>query len=322
MKPLALRSCVTVLFVGAAIVSGGGPAATAQETPPGKIAFARHVDGDYELFVMRADGSRVRRLTYNGVDDFDPSWSPDGRRIVFERERGENGYEDLYIVNVRGGRARPWVVSHGIDEGDPAWSPDGRWIAFRGNDGGDGADVVAVTVDREEGTIVSSQSENSTNSDPAWSPDGTQLALVESYDGAGLYVASFCCSDGYKKEELTYSGSWKYGVDWSPDGSCIVYSDDDPGTTGVYTIPAGGGEPRLVTSAGPGGAAGTWSPDGSEILFYSDATGTFDLYAASPDGSEVRRLTNTPDVDEITPAAWPQTVEEPVAPECGAPPIR
>ncbi|HEX2196503.1 MAG TPA: hypothetical protein VHJ76_06210, partial [Actinomycetota bacterium] len=59
-----------------------------------------------------------------------------------------------------------------------------------------------------------------------------------------------------------------------------------------------------------------------EILFYSDATGTFDLYAASPDGSEVRRLTNTPDVDEITPAAWPQTVEEPVTPECGAPPIR
>jgi Tol biopolymer transport system component len=66
---------------------------------------------------------------------------------------------------------------------------------------------VALRVDRSKARYVAAQAENSTNSDPAWSPDGKQVAHVESYEGAGVYVASFCCSHGSRKRELYFSGS-------------------------------------------------------------------------------------------------------------------
>lgn len=284
----------------------------------GRIAYASNADGDYEIFVMRADGSRVRQLTHNQVDDFGPSWAPDGRRIVFERERGEDGYEDLYIVDVAGGPARPWILSRSIDEGEPDWSPDGRWIAFRGNDAGDGADVVAVTLDRKRGRIVSSQSENSTNSDPAWSPDGASMALVESYEGSDLYVAKFCCSHGYRKEHLTGSGWGIHDVDWSPDASCIAYTQDAAGASELYTMRADGGEPRLVSKAVPSGTVGSWSPDGSQILFQANTAGSWDLYVMDADGDNVRRLTETADVDEAYAEWWGLPIEDAFTPECGA----
>lgn len=305
------RSLAASLLASVVAVPQAAGGAAAGEVS-GRIAFARMVDGDYELFVMRSDGSNVRRLTFNRVDDIDPGWSPDGRHIVFERERGEYGFEDLHMIDLATGATRAWVVSSGIDEGDPAWSPDGEWIAYRGNDGGDGADVLALSVDRERGATVSAQDENSTNSDPAWSPDGSQVAVVESYDGASLKVASFCCGG----EERIVTSSWDLrALDWSPDGSCIVYSEDRRRRTDIYTVRAdGGGEPRLVLRDA---TAGAWSPDGSEILFYSDVSGSYDLYAMSPDGSGVRKLTDTPNLTEITPAAWPGSVAEPVTPECG-----
>jgi WD40-like Beta Propeller Repeat len=54
----------------------------------GRVAFST-VDGD--LWVMQADGSHRRQLTRSGVgSDFDPSWSPDGRRLVFRTTRGRH----------------------------------------------------------------------------------------------------------------------------------------------------------------------------------------------------------------------------------------
>ena len=41
---------------------------------------------DFELFTMNADGSNVRQITFNELDDEDPAWSPDGRRVVFPRD--------------------------------------------------------------------------------------------------------------------------------------------------------------------------------------------------------------------------------------------
>lgn len=320
-----IRAVAVVALVAASTVSsgGGGADAAVQEAAAlGKIAYASNVDGDYEIFVMRADGSNVRQLTDNNVDDVEPAWSPNGRRLVFEQERLDDGYDDLYIVDVRSGVVRPWIVVRELDEGDAAWSPDGRWIAFRGNDWGDGADVVAVTLDRERGRIVSAQSENSTNSDPAWSPDGKHLALVESYDGSVLYVASFCCSHGYKKRALAESGYGIHDVDWSPDGTCIAYTQNAAGASDIYTIRPEGGAPRLVHKAPLGGEVGSWSPDGSRILFHADSAGSYDLYTMRSDGTDVRRLTTTTGVDEITPAWWPPPVAEPHTPECGdtAPP--
>src|SRR5947208_1043647 len=80
-----------------------------------------------ELYAVRARGGRSRDLTVNELDDIDPSWSPDGKQVVFARRR--HGSFDLYLMSALGGRARGLLSLSG-DQRQPAWSPDGKRIAF------------------------------------------------------------------------------------------------------------------------------------------------------------------------------------------------
>jgi Tol biopolymer transport system component len=291
----------------------GGTSERSQSTGAlNKIVYAADIDGDYELYLMRADGNYVRQLTDNDVDDFDPSWAPDGRHIVWEQETDDSyAYEDLFIMDIRTGQTRRWLHTKNVDEGDSEWSPDGAWIAFRGNDGGDGADVIALQADdKRRGKNVSAQSENSVNAYPTWSPDSKELALVESWDGGDIFIARRCCSAGYKKRRITHNnGKQEEYLDWSPDGSCILYARYENAAQGdeIYAISPDGGPARSLLQLPGDQTAPAWSPDGSQIVFQSDHEGSHDIYMMSSDGTDMHALTGTPDVDEIQPAWWGQT---------------
>src|SRR6185503_1075084 len=56
----------------------------------------------FELCLMNADGTDVRRLTNNAVPELSPSWSPDGRQIVFHRAIGGRGRFQLFLINADG----------------------------------------------------------------------------------------------------------------------------------------------------------------------------------------------------------------------------
>jgi Tol biopolymer transport system component len=88
----------------------------------------RSVDGNSDIWKMRADGSALQNLTPNspGNDSF-PSFSPDGRHLVFRSGRG--GQFDLYVMNSDGGDVRQLTREPG-DVMAPVFSPNGRQIAF------------------------------------------------------------------------------------------------------------------------------------------------------------------------------------------------
>jgi TolB protein len=93
--------------------------------------------GRMELWVMNADGSDQRQITQLGGANFGPSWTPDGRRIVFssnyKNPRSRNF--ELYLVNLDGSGLEQ-VTSHEEFDGFPMFSPDGRrivWASNRGN---------------------------------------------------------------------------------------------------------------------------------------------------------------------------------------------
>ena len=91
-------------------------------SPDGQhIAFSSKRDGDFEIYVMEADGSNLRRLTENEAWDGGPSWSPDGQHIAF------SAGSDIYVMDADGRNQRRLTENGGSD---PSWSPDGQHIAF------------------------------------------------------------------------------------------------------------------------------------------------------------------------------------------------
>jgi Tol biopolymer transport system component len=97
-----------------------------------KIALEIHL-GDWGIYVVNPDGSGLTKLTNHGDNaplNFQPSWSPDGRRIAFAVNRSFAGFFQIEVMNSDGsGRTRlptPVPAYH------PVWSPDGTKIAFGG----------------------------------------------------------------------------------------------------------------------------------------------------------------------------------------------
>ena len=80
-----------------------------------RIAFVSDRDGDYEIFVMDADGSHVQQLTDNNKNDWDPVWSPDGKRIAFDSNR--YGDYEIFVMDADGSH----VVAIGQKGTAPSW---------------------------------------------------------------------------------------------------------------------------------------------------------------------------------------------------------
>src|SRR5439155_972080 len=93
----------------------------------GQIAFMSLRDGNWEIYVMNADGSGARNLTSGPGYDARPAWSPDGAKIAFETNR--DGNREIYVMNADGSGAHNLTNNPAYDD-LPAWSPDGSKMAF------------------------------------------------------------------------------------------------------------------------------------------------------------------------------------------------
>jgi Tol biopolymer transport system component len=201
---------------------------------------------DEILIIDVAKNREARRIRPKLSGVTTPSWSPDGRQLVFTGYDG--GLSDLFIVNADGTNLRRLTNDRYADL-HPVWSPDGKTIAFATDRGPDTdfqtlhiGKMRIATYDVETGRIdLLPGMEQGRNVSPQWSPDGNEIAFVSDRTGvSNIYV--FDCRD-QKVYQLTdlFTGaqgitplspvlSWAHRADRL---AFVYYSRDDFDVYGI-----------------------------------------------------------------------------------------
>ena len=264
-----------------------------------RIAFASDRDGNFEIYVMNADGSGQTRLTDNPAYDGSPAWSPDGSRITFVADRDRNW--DIYVMDTDGSEQTRLTDNLTVDI-DPAWSPDGSRIAFLSR-----RDIYVMNADGSELTQLTDN--RAEDGSPAWSPDGSRIAFHSERDGnPEIYVMN---ADGSGQTRLTDNPAYDGEPAWSPDGRRLVFVSHRDGNFEIYVMNPDGSE-RLTYNPMDDWDP-VWSPDGRRIAFSSDRDGNYEIYVMNADGSVQTRLTDNPAYDG-EPAWSPSAVGDVSAP--------
>lgn len=276
---------------------------------PGRIAFASDRDGDFEIYMINADGTSLVRLTESKGIDYPSSWSPDGRKLAFVSDR--SGSYNIYVMSVDGSEPTVQLTQDSEGTGSPNWSPDGRKIELVSIHI-DNHNTFIMPVDGSESTVQLTQDSEGTGS-PSWSPDGRRIAFSSARDGNGeIYVVN---PDGENLVQLTNSDAHEYTPSWSPDGQQIVFARY-PGLfnqdSEIFVMDADGNNARQLTDNDASDFFPVWSPDGGTIVFTSrsaepswvtDSTGEYrigvyrrrydaDIYVMNADGSDITQLTH------------------------------
>ena len=292
----------------------------------GPMSPAWSPDGNWLAFAMAGDiwripagGGTAEQLTRGPWYHFEPSWSPDGARIVMTVETGDG--LDIALLDMDGGEVTPLVEGGGVDV-QPSWSPDGRYVYFA--TAGRGMDIhrVEVATGAREAVIEGPGSEYQ----PRVSPQGVLAYMAPSPGmvGSGAIWTLAADVDGpagagaepvlVRAEETAYRAR----PDWLPDGGGLIYVSDDAGSNDLVLISAGGGNPLRLTGGLTHELTPRVSPDGTEIAFVSNENGPTELHVMAVSGG-ARGSWRTLDVSDRRHAAPMGTLRGTVLDESGRP---
>jgi TolB protein len=319
----------------AAVVATAGMAQQAEGAVPNKLVFTSNratgagVDnptGDYEIFSMNSDGSGVKQLTFNSVNDYEPILSADGAKVAFQSEgiqsSNQEGDAEVYVMNASDGSSKQNLSNNGLGVEDyaPVFSPDGKKIAYQSqfdqasNSEGDWEVYRVNTLDGSGKKNLSNSGPEVDDTSPTFSPDGTKIAYTSrgvqtSNSGGDQEIYRMNTLDGTGKKNVTNNGINDSGPDFSPDGQKFAYqswgvqTSNPEGDVEIYRINAldGSGKQNLSNNGlYVEDTSATFSPDGTKVLYESHGAqssnleGDEEIYRMNTlDGKGKKNLSNS-----------------------------
>lgn len=309
-RPIELEDLFRFHRVSDPQLSPDGKTVAYVVTDPVKAANTTNSD----VWIVPADGRGVaRQLTFSPKQDRHPRWSPDGKWIAFESNRG--GTFQIWVLPVAGGEARA-VTTIATEATQPVWSPDGKTLAF----------VSAVFPEFSTQPFVESDAANKAKLDAREASKVkarlfTQL-LYRHWDSwvEGLRQHVFTVEIGAEgrasglprdvtpgeNDAVPTSDTFSAGDEFafSPDGKQLVFTAPPLPTRtqawntnhDVWSVDLASGERRNLTEKNPAAdGLPRWSPDGKTLAWRAQARPGFEadrwqLVVRGPDGAD-RSLT-------------------------------
>jgi Tol biopolymer transport system component len=278
------------------------------------VAFASDRTGVPQIYLVNVvDGSDLHPITNMPEGACQPSWSPDGARLVFIspcRFKTDSYRESsLHIINADGTGLTPLTTAPGGDF-DPAWSPDGNRIAFTSIRDGR-KEIYLLDLDTSNVTRLTASETDEESSQPAWSPFGNQIVFVKKRVGA---LQIWTMTDmGQNQEQVVRSGQtyWDFSPAWSKDGQYILFNQRRVNSGALPWMMQIRYEDRETQSASrlQLGVVGIenlhFSADGFWMVCEGvDEIDNRDIYYMTASGATRTRLTTDPD-DDFDPAWRP-----------------
>ncbi len=265
-----------------------------------RIAFHSECEGG-GLFVMGATGESRRKLADAGHD---PSWSPDGGKLVVASEAlinplARRGQSIVSVLDLASGTSRRLIEQDAVQ---PTWSPDGRRIAFwglRGGMGGGGTRDI-WTVAAEGGEPVDVTNDPHIDWNPAWSADGRHLYFGSGRGGTlNLWRVAIDAATGRTTgppEAVTTPSRKIFSFSLSRDGGRLAFEsrDDRSALYRVALDPEHGrlaGTPQIVLGGSRDIASLALSPNGEWVAFTSSGLQE-NVFVVRLDGTGYRQLTD------------------------------
>ncbi len=203
-------------------------------TPDGKIIYSSETGGNWDLWTMDADGGNQKQLTFDESKEGSATVSPDGRSVVFGVAS-----QGIWKIDLDGGNRRQ-LTRYGMF---PNYSTDGNWIFY--------------TLPRDKWTMWKVSAEGGEPSrvtdypavQPAVSPDGELIAYMYHKTRAEykLYVAPI---EGGEPIKIFDALPLRlFDIEWSPDGTAIIYGAFENGIQQIISQSFDGGAPQILLAA-------------------------------------------------------------------------
>jgi Tol biopolymer transport system component len=261
---------------------------TASEVGLGKLAFVSFMDGDLALYTINTDGTLLTRLTSETMLIMNPTWSPNGNKIVFEGCLGGSMSSDcpagvsfdIFVINSDGSEMTN-ITNDAFADRYPSWSPSEK-IAFSSDRSGK-EEIYTMNADGSGLTMITNSP--TSNSEPHWSADGKWLAYHCTQASSTGISTQICIqpADG-SGQAINIDGTAPI---WSPKttaGDQLLAFLCWSGSHSDICIARRDGSDRInLTNSPVDEISASWSPDGRWIAFQSNQYNDISLYKVCVD---------------------------------------